>query len=309
MNPVAFKTLSYFKAVWLINKPNANLESLIRHALNQKPQISDRKWVESDGITTEIRHVLCAKYAIYLHLASYTPGAQATTVPLAVEMDQADLGTLDAPENQEFMDGDVMLRCAGNDIILCLSGMSKVGTERYLRWLIYNKDDAEVSNNLRLHPVVDIDKASLIAHEGVKAIILNATMHQASSELIEEAKDVGLLQQFKEFFLNLRKHDKSLKDLVDSENLKAQLRITFDGRKKGGLSTGKELVEIAQNVLQMGNGDEYVIETLSHNKISSNKIVLRKVVQLKRSGKTVIHNDAWSEMDKYHDELGPMYHE
>lgn len=308
MDGVRVRTLNYFRVLWFPSAQGeslASLEELLRKALTLKPVIASNKKVESNGAVTEIRHYNSVKEAVFLHVTTYTPGTETTTVPHATSLAQADLDTMEAPSGQEFMDGDVMLRCAGNDVITCFNGMARSALESYLAWLIADPNTS-VGAVFRLMPVANVDSAKLLAEQGVKAILLNASLYKVTVDTLEHDSVTKTISgRLKQLFTDLVEADPTFDDLKEAENLKMQLKISFDRRKKGAIVTGQELLDVAKKLTEE-HDDEYVIETMSGNKVSSKAITLRKTVELTSFGKTVIYNDAWREMDVYYDELS--YH-
>lgn len=298
------RTLSYRRVVWYKDKlKTASFEDLLRKAMAVVLPIENTRIEDVDGAITELRHHLDKKTAYYLHVAKYTPNEEASIVPMVSGVSQGDLDTYRAPENQEFLDGDLMMRVEGDNILLCASGISENFVKIYLRRLVESSKISPEDNQFDFLPVANTDVINILNKEGVSKLKLKSSLYK---ETFDESKKKtfkkSLIKDVWEGLLSIIGEDLNTDELLDAENLQVSLLFSFDKRKKGADLSGEVLSEMA-NVLTSDAEEGYQIITGKNNVVTSNQINIKRQVKFEEFGKTIRHKDAWQEMDAFYAEL------
>ena len=94
--------------------------------------------------------------------------------------------------------------------------------------------------------------------------------------------------------------DATRRQIEEAENIHAKLVITLDSRRSG--LEYEEFDSIVQEVASQ-NLDDVEIVTKSGERIKNSELTLKKAVDIETFGKTVHHNSAWEEMEKFFEEL------
>jgi len=308
MPSVGFKarTLHYRRALWAHDKNIGSLEAKVRSALRRCPSTETTR-VPLRGGVAEVCHRKLGRNA-RLHVAAYTPDEEASLVPLTSGVEENDLEVLDAPEGTEFMDGDLMFRVNGDSVIMCPSGVHPNLCARYLQGLFATAGLAEDSLAFELVAIADVNKVQLIERHGVKSVELDVAMYQESVSAIQDRRERGRLERhltgpLRDILGLIFDADPTLDELVSAENLQAKLVLSFDRRRRGRLAQ-ESVKDLAQRIVDEGMPDDlgFTINTPA-GRITSDKLALRKEVELPIFGKTVSHEAAWREVDIYFEEL------
>jgi hypothetical protein len=130
------RTLVYRKAEWLVpyNKDGTRqtLEDVVRFIHQVRSTQDMRKVDYGDGIA-EGRHCEPKTAGFYLHIAKHTPGEHATVARHMPGVRAADLEVIAPPNGCEFVDGDLMVRISGDDVITCQSRLHDAALGIYIR--------------------------------------------------------------------------------------------------------------------------------------------------------------------------------
>ena len=297
------RSLIYRRAEWFGNiPPQASFEWCLREALHKLPYIVDNRITREDGVTAEVRHYDVQQNGVYLHVAAYTPHEDMSVVPMADRVPQADLNATPAPEGTEFMDGDLMLKVTGNNVVLCPSGLREGFVGQYFRLLFQQAQMENWTEDFDLLKIANVDKVEQIEREGVKAIRLDVGLYEEGVEEIRRTMRRSLNDELRDWLLSMFMDDPDLQQLRQEENLNARLLITWDGRRGGGQIGLRRLAEMSTQLV--GEEEEgYTVETRSGATIRAQELNLRKKVVLQAFGKTVNHQNAWREIKRYFDEL------
>ena len=283
------KTLSYRRAVYFGTEPGMKtLEQYLAIAhsklttikqrtikIQSYPVIECRNYKPSDGL------------GIFMHLASYNPGEQASIVRHVGDDIESDVETTAPPKDTEFMDGDMMVLVADNHVLICATNVHEKTAERYMRHLIKKEAIDKACAEFTLEKVGDINKLKLIKSHGVKSVTLDASIFDASLDYMERktiSSKLGgsLMQEIKALVLK----DWGADDVERAENLTARIVLSFDSRKKQAV-LGRETLESMATKIIDEDDDGFMIETLTGEKIRQNQIAVRKSVLLPKHGKSV----------------------
>lgn len=305
------RNIHYRRAMWgPSGGDDRSLQTVLVEALEKLPNVDDTKVVLLEGLTLEVRHRnKDSNKTIYLHIAAYVPKDDASTVPHARGVPEADLGTLKPPEDSEFFDGDAMLRIEGNHLMICLSGLTENRVNWYLQQFILKAGNPEAAKDLAVEKPVDINKVGILQREGVKSVDFGMSLYRATADEITEGTRKGrksfkedVTKKLRDFLDSMIGRDKSVQDIMDYENVRAKLIITYDGRKKLGALEAEALNMLGAKML-LEDDDDIKIRTGRDNIISASELTLRRRIDFIKTGKTIAYIDAWKECDSYFDEI------
>jgi hypothetical protein len=205
------------------------------------------------------------------------------------------------------MDGDMVLLVAGDDVVVCSSGLSERRFENYCVSIFAQAELPPVASMFHLRPVADADKLQLIEDQGVKEVVLDASAFEAEIEragggverqsLVRRLGD-GILGALRNTFAE----DPQLREISDRENLTAEVTFKFDGRKKGGEIGQRRIEEIAKAVLAE-EPEGFKITTMDGTTLGHEAVTMTKSVKLIADGKSVQRDAAFQELVSYYQEL------
>lgn len=294
------KTLSYRRAVFISPGGDNTLETLFTSARDAVGP-GHRFNAEDDRPAIEERHhIYKTGTGHFLHVVAFTPGEEASIVPHA---HSGDLATTPPPEDADFMDGDIMAMICGNDVVLCANSLHEKQLERFLVKYLDAAGINDPEQTFELSKIANVNKVKMIQDQGVKEVCFDSSLYEASF-LHTERQTVHnrLTGKFFDEFRALFFQDEEPIDLVEAENLTVKLVLSYDKRKKGADFSRKKLETMANRAYT--EDDEGIkIKTFNGDIVSASDITLKKQVVLNRHGKTVWYSDAWSEIEKYYQEL------
>lgn len=199
------------------------------------------------------------------------------------------------------MDGDMMVLVADNHVLICSSSLHEKTFTDYLNKLLIDAGFL-VEDEILLTRVADIDKTKLLA-QGIKEVHLNSSLFEAS---IDHAKRKAVSRKIvggvMDELMAIFEKDKNLSEIMDEENLSAEVVFKFDSRKKGGEVAKARLQKLAE-VAAADDDESAVFITMNGNKIRGSDVSLKKAVNIKLQGKSVFYDDAFKELRTYYLEL------
>jgi hypothetical protein len=231
-----------------------------------------------------------------------TPGEAASTVPKALNHADVNVGTVPPPNNAEYMDGDAFLYILEDHVCYCSLNIRDGGLVYALGALFEKAGLGENSALFSLEKIADASKLQMIAQRGVKEVVLDASLYEATSLFnARHAEPVGLLRSIGRTFYSLRANDNA--DRVD--NLQVRVSITADGRVRHNEHLGDERIkDLARRLVNNEHdGDHYTIITKDDQKITADSILLHKIVRIAAFGKSVALEPTWTELIHYYAEL------
>jgi hypothetical protein len=295
------KTLHYRRAEWL--QPGLTLESGLRQAVQALPTVDDRTIEHGeDHFVRCLRSRRRQAGGIFLHITADTPGEPASTVPKQLNHSDLDVGEAPPPDDAEFMDGDAFLFVRDDHVCFCATGMRDGGIHYFLARLLEKAELGEDAGMFALGKVADADKLVLIEENGVKEIVLNASVNEAVAHYAaRRSEPVGVLRAVGQKLYSLLADDQEDRQ----DNLMVQVTIAADGRVRYNAEQGYErLEELARRIVEDAqDGDSFTILTKDGQKITPEKIILQKTISIVSSGKTVSRDAAWNELLDYFREL------
>ena len=164
---------------------------------------------------------------------------------------------------------------------------------------------------MSIKKIANADKAKVLQKEGVKKVVLNSALYDAS--LLPDDTDQAyntILARVAEAAKAVIYRDKQLSEIRKHENLNVQVSLSFDGatatRKKDD-SYGEEgrerLFGLGNELVNDDDAEDFVIYTNGNKTIKSSEINIKETVDLPKYGKTVQQSEAWSALLSYHDSL------
>ena len=299
-------------------KINVSLESLLLASLSNTSNVGERTFMASGG--AEIR---CSRYehnnGLYLQLSTYTPDQPTSTIESDKTSFHSDIEEHDAPNGKHFVDGELFLYVNENAVILCPSaGAREKHADAYFKKLLEQANFDAEAGNLELDKVAKASKIDLIMKEGVKEIMMDCSLYDASimrltnrTKKVNEIKGV-IVEQFRSIFA----HDMSLKDINERENLNMKISFSFDGHQArlkdnkkivGFGDQGRKRLALAAEMLLDESDDDgmegFKILTNKDKLITASEIRVSDTRRILTFGKSLSKNDAWVKLSGYHAQL------
>jgi hypothetical protein len=232
-----------------------------------------------------------------------TPGEYASVVPKAAPDDsELDLQTASPPGDGEWLDGDAFLYVRQNHLCLCTTVMRDAAIAAFIYSLFRKAALRQDATRFQLLKVADVSKLRLLQRQGVKEVVIKATMFQATADYEKRrAHAYGILgaaaKQFKVF---IKKPNDYTRD-----GLQVALSIKSDHRFTKNFKVGEARIEdVAVDILKhVEELDDFMIITKADQKIGPKEIFMRTTVWIDGEGKTVDRDKAWRELSAFYKRL------
>lgn len=302
------KALRYRRA--LFNRPRGQpaprtLEFYLEEAHGKFKTVATRR-VELDGnFVIEVRHQQRRRgVGLLLHVTAYTREEPASVVPqVTARDDEAPISTTPPPNGTDFMDGDLHILVAGDDVIMCASGIRERKFEEYCSIIFDRAEFPPVAGMFHLEAVANANKLKVIEDEGVKEIKLDAVSYVATGQ---QLKRYSLRRTLRDEMLDTLRalfgDDPGVQDVADAENLSAQIVLKFDRRKKGGELSAERMSGLAKRLVDEGD-EGFTIRTMGNTTLGYNQISLQRPAKIAAYGKTVQRDAAFRELVSYYTDL------
>lgn len=106
-----------------------------------------------------------------MHIAADTPGEEASIVPKAKkETEELDVGTVAAPTDAEFLDGDAFLYVKDDHVCMCTTGLRDGAVRQFLYEFFDKANLGRYATRFDLMKVANVDKLKMLRTQGVKEI-------------------------------------------------------------------------------------------------------------------------------------------
>ncbi len=299
------KTLSYRRAEWLTDIPKGTtLESCLKGAHAVLKTVQDRTIIRDSGQhVSAIKKLAPREGGFFLHLTADTPGEEASVIPKTKkDTEELEVGTVAAPDNAEFMDGDAFLYVKDDHVCMCATGL-RDGAVRLFLYEFFDKAGlGDHATKFELMKAANVDKLKMLKTQGVKEIALNASLYQATAQYDKRKSSTGGL---------LRAVAKHIQAIVQAEledfddSLRVQVTIKTDGRVRKHLSLGEKRIEkLATDVVEHAEtNDDFEIITNYGQRVRPDEIFLSETMFIAGLGKSVKRMDAWEHLEKYYKRL------
>ena len=297
------RTVSYMRATRPVD---LSLEVVLRRCLEFMPNTDDTRLLFRDG-HAEVRHRRDRGGRVFLHIASWTDGQEASVVPHVSGSPDAALRTRPPEPGTDYLDGDGMVMAHGNHCLVMPSGMHPKALERYLRDLVEYCGDRDIvprdAARFELLPIGNPEMVRRVLEQGgAKRIHLNIARYMESALREDDMRPRSIVRRVgRDVWDALLTNDRERAEIEAAENVNVKLIISIDRRRRG--LDAEALMEVARRVAESESDDDVMIETVDGERVARGDLVLRKQVKVAHFGKTVGHGGAWDEMSTYYDEL------
>jgi hypothetical protein len=308
------KKLYYRRATWE-KQGRKTLEKLLIEAHETLANDKQRTFQITGG---EIRgaRIHQSDKGLLMQIAAYVPGEPTSTIDKNKGAKASTITAEPAPQGKDYLDGDIFVLVNGNHVILCPSGVRESLATNYFIHVLTKVGETEVATTIDLDKVAKTSKLKMIQDEGVKEILLQSSLYEASMlQLDAKSPSIGdfralIAQQMARIFAK----DPDLHAIGKLENLNISLSIRFDGKEgrkrhpdpKFGTAGRARLIKTSQRVLdehEEGDSEGFVIITGANNQITADEVRVADKVNIATLGKSLSHTDAWDKLTKYYEQL------
>ena len=291
--PTRQRTISYLRAVW---DPEADvtLEEALTDELAGRPTAPDTR-IDLGDRSGEVRHRHLGTAGVRLHVAVWTAGEEASTVP-HTGVAQADLAVEPPAEDWDYLNGDGMVLVKEDHCLLMPSGLAAPTLQRYLSQLL------EGAGRFHLRAIGNAPILQQIRQEGVKRIDLDVSQYMETAQEGGEQHATILQRVGRAILASLIERDEDRRAIEEADNVHARLVINLDTRQSSGLSA-EELGSMLAPLSEEEQDDGLTIETGSGQRFKRGQLVLRKPVEVESFGQTIHHGAAWEAMVEYLSDL------
>ncbi len=299
------KTLHYLRAVYDGNP--FDLGTLIIASCIELNTVGSREVEFGGGDVVRVqRSKNLSSGAILIHLTRFVPGEKAPTLQPHANS-QEDIEEAEAaPPGREFKDGDSFLLVSKHDVIFCSHGITKAKSNLYLQKFFAKAGFEEKDAYFDLNPAAKLDKLQLIKKHGVRSMELGASAFDLSMPEKEQKNwfTNAMSGAWKEFEAVIAK-DESLEDQKYREDLLVNVEIRLDGNSYASQSAKTSMEGLAESLLEDPDAplSEFKIITRDNETISSSDVRLQTYAKVQKQERSVEHNDMWSKMELYFDDL------
>ena len=310
MNQPRRRTISYLRANWLNAKNGETLQTALTRCLKVFPSSDATKLLV--GVREfSIRHRQVDDNHFRIHIASWTEGEDAATVPHSLgNQANADLAMRPPDPSTDYLGGDAFVVVADNHFVFMPSGVQRKTVENYLYRLLQHSHrkgsiPTEELSDFDLFPVANRSVAQQLREEGLKEIRLNVGQYleSALSDSLE-AQPTRLQSLGNDFLRHLITRETDREEIRRSQNVQAELVIKVDGRRKG--LDYAQFGTMMKDVSDEAEDQDIVLVTRNNHRIKHGKLLLTKPVDVTPFANTVHYRSAWHEMEVYLLELSKM---
>ena len=292
------RTITYSRATWA---PPAShtLQSALAGCVAALPDAAQTRLPLRTG-HAEVRHRDTRPQDIRLHIAAWTDDEAMSTVPDVPTGSAADLGSLPAGQDWDYLDGDGMVLVSDDHYLSLASGLSQRSIEHYIRALLGTQGRQDIAS-FQLFPVADPAVVHRVQQEGVKKFNLNVAQYKETTHDSDGPTTiVENIGSNLSAILSLVDRDERRADILAAANVSAKLVISLDRRRPG--ATPEDLASVATPIASESE-DSIEMETTSGHRIKHGQLILKKVVDVDAFAKTVHHQHSWELMEEYLREL------
>ena len=241
-----------------------------------------------------------------LSLGMYEAGASANTINKpSVSSTELASETVDAPLDQEYLDGEAFICLFENHLVLSPTDTLRIASIiNFLRSLLakagYNKEASLVD----IQQIANIETFKTIEREGVKNIIINSSAYVSTYQYLARVdadfEPSSMVKKLKKMALNcidvLKNYDED-GSISDKENLNARIVLAHDGRSVSDESKAGES-RLNDTAISLIDSDMsgYTIVTKKNKKISHEEFVIRDKVRVTEHGKSVKIHEMWAKL-------------
>jgi hypothetical protein len=294
----------FYRRVEFPAEVDMTMEQIIRDLYNRLPEDEQRVVTTRKGRVYQSTQLTKApKSGVIFQIIATQPGAEASIVTRGQER-QAVLDTMKPKEESEFWDGDMHILCRGNHLIFCAISLHENSFTNYICSLLQKIGNPKGRDFFHVKPIANVNKARIVADEGVKEVRLRSALYDATHEAIKvKPKLKDTFYHIREAVRSVVSSDKSMSSIIKAEDMMSEIVIRPDGRKKDITAARRAAQLIADDIVNDQDAPEYIIITGENTFIKSTEISVKKLVSFKLHGETIDANEARLEMISYLSEL------
>lgn len=193
------------------------------------------------------------------------------------------------------MEGNLAALVSDNHVLFCGRPIREGALAQFSRWLFRETwPNDETIDKFELQKVANVQKLALIRREGVKSVRLHSCLKPESLARLDRIHD----RSFASWLSEMIGAAVGLEPKTSSEE-SIDISIELDLKKrKMGPTVEKWMVDVAESLLD-DSGTDFVIETLSGQRITNLELVIRKSAKLARHGGSFDHDDAWEKLGDF----------
>jgi hypothetical protein len=313
------KRLHYRRAVWVPESDTQEVKNTLEYYL----ELSHAETEIAQNLTFSFgdHEIACADRRLtsdgfYLHLATYSPGGDTSTIVKDSSLRARAISPEPAPQGKDYLHGDIFILVKDNHVLLCPSGARENIAIKYFIFILekLNKKFSAASFNLAI--IANVDKLNMIKNEGVREIVLNSSIYEASKHFIEknDPKFSGLIPNIVSDLKRIFSEDKDLKNIQQDENINVSLTIRFDGKEKQknlknptfGSVGLKRLTAASRKILDDiddFNDGNFEIVTYNNHTITANETQVSEEYSIDKHGNSINKDATWITLKTYYDKL------
>lgn len=310
------KTFYYRRANFGFIKEPKSLEAMLKSSLTATESVRGRTFAGGQG--TEVR---CSHYkedgdkGLFLQITTYTPDQPTSTIEKSADVPLSIVDEEEAPIGKHFVDGEAFVFVNGDHVIFCLSTARESIVLKYFQNIIEDNLFVIEAKCLELDPIANVSKLKMIQKEGIKDVIMDCSLYDASLErLNSKNKTVGkFFGKIAADIQTLISTDDTLQEIDDRENVNIKISLSFDGKRAnlkeskkidGFGEAGKEhLSTVAKALVNDSDSHGFKILTNFGNTITADEIRVSDSRKVDTFGKSLKKQDAWDKLYLYHIEL------
>ncbi|HBP1408684.1 TPA: hypothetical protein L5T47_006433, partial [Pseudomonas aeruginosa] len=169
----------YRRAKWDEMNKEPSLEKILTICHEELSTVGDRTFLSGEG---EIRGADADPRpgeGLFLHIASYVPDEQTTTIEKSKRVKRSKLHAEAASAGRDFLSGDIFALVKDNHLILCPSGVRESVVHSYIYNVLKKCKYSKMLASFDLEKIAKASKLAMVATEGVKSIELGASLYDA----------------------------------------------------------------------------------------------------------------------------------
>lgn len=272
------------------------LETLIRQALVRCPEVADTKFSYKSNIAAQVAQRLVSSEHVGIFFTLFDEGSPAGTV----QNGGSRLGKVKAPFGEEFIKTSIHLIVDENHVAYVATGRTNEGqiTSLLRKWFDKCKFTGR-DLDFEVMRWADRSKIDNFLKDGVQSIDLGVyAFEQDIAEINGDLKRGGIkdVERLLAFSLNsIFGKDLNATQIIAARDIKTKIHLGFDKRTSGHLTPsvmGKMAAEVVESA------DEFLIETVSGQKITAESIALKKTIIVAGDEDALDSESAFSELGK-----------
>lgn len=297
MTQKAHRTLNYRRCQFLEHDPTKpTLQSYAHEALKRLSAIKDRS-LDTATRTLEVDDWLPHNTdGLYLHLTGYTPDAKTALTSKDKSGQRNRMDTDKAKDGYDFVEGDSNILIRGNHLVFCSTVLHETTIAKYLKALFAaSLDEADHAIAFSLEKIAKVSQVQMIKDQGIKRIILDSSIYEASMREMDASTRWNLLG-------SMVKSNPTLAECQQDESLSA--RLVLSKGKKDMPITQQRLTKIGQSIIEEDEGEGgWTIVTKYDQTIRSGEIMIKESRAFEPYGNTIFQADARTELLAFMNEL------